>query len=139
MKLAIDTSVIIAALDGGDPDNSSSRKLLLSGKFFVHAHALAEAFSTLTGGRLAVRLSATDAASILRQHVAPRLVVIALDASDLLTAFDESTQRGIRGGAIYDFLHLAAARKAGAAAIYTLDTDDFLGFRLLGDPEVRHP
>jgi hypothetical protein len=36
MKLALDTSVIIAALDGGDPDHAACRKLLLSDQFSIH-------------------------------------------------------------------------------------------------------
>lgn len=139
MKLALDTSVIIAALDGGDPDHAACRKLLLSAKFSVHGHALSETFATLTGGRLAFRLSATDASAILRQQVAPRLTIIMLDEADLLKAYEESTRRGVRGGAIYDYLHLVAARKAGASRFYTLNTTDFMSFQRSGDPVVSHP
>ena len=139
MKLALDTSVIVAALDGEDPDHAACRKLLLSAKFSICTHALSETFATLTGGRLAVRISPENAASILRQQVAPRMVLISLEEMELLKAYDESTRRGIRGGAIYDYLHLAAARKAGAARIYTLNTADFKAFHRSGDPEIRRP
>ena len=139
MKQALDTSVIIAALDGGDPDHAACRKLLLSAKFSIHGHALSEIFATLTGGRLAFRLSAKDAAAILRQQVAPRLSIITLDESDLLRAYEESTNRGIRGGAIYDYLHLTAARKAGASRLYTLNTTDFESFHRSGDPDISRP
>ena len=139
MKLALDTSVIIAALDGGDPDHAACRKLLLSAKFSIHGHAMSETFATLTGGRLAFRLSAADAATILRQQVAPRLSITTLDEADLLKAYEESTRRGIRGGAIYDYLHLAAARKAGASRLYTLNTMDFVSFHRSGDPAISHP
>lgn len=139
MKLALDTSIIVGALDGDDPDHTACRKLLLSAKFSIHSHALSETFATLTGGRLAIRLSAVDAAAILRHQVAPRLAIIPLEEADLLKAYDESTRRGIRGGAIYDYLHLAAARKAGAARLYTLNTADFLAFHRPGDPQVMRP
>lgn len=139
MKLALDTSVIIAALDGGDPDHAACRKLLLSAKFSIHAHALSETFATLTGGRLAFRLSAAAASAILRQQVAPRLSITMLADADLLKAYEESTRRGIRGGAIYDYLHLVAARKAGANRFYTLNTTDFLAFHRSGDPVISHP
>lgn len=99
----------------------------MSGKFVAHGHALTETFSTLTGGALGMRLPATTAAAILRDNLAPRMEIIHL------------TRRGIRGGAIYDYLHLAAARKAGAARLYTLNLSDFLAFHRSGDPEIVHP
>jgi len=76
---------------------------------------------------------------ILRQQVAPRLHLLRLSEADLLDAFDESQRRGVRGGAIYDYLHLVAARKAGAAKLYTLNLDDFKSFHRAGDPEIVSP
>jgi predicted nucleic acid-binding protein len=139
VKAALDSSVIVAALDGEDPDHGACRSLLLSAKFSIHAHALVETFSTLTGGRLAIRLLATDAAALLRRWIAPRMTVTSLSERDLLRAFDESSARGVRGGAIYDYLHLVAARKARASRIYTLNVPDFQAFHRAGDPEISHP
>lgn len=139
MKSSVDCSVIIAALDGVDPDHAACRSLILSEQIFVFTHALSETFSTLTGGRLAIRLSATAAARLLRENVAPRLSSVQLTESELLKAFEDSTRRGIRGGAIYDYLHLVAARKAGAGKLYTLNVTDFRAFHRPGDPEIVHP
>ncbi|HEV7406021.1 MAG TPA: PIN domain-containing protein [Chthoniobacteraceae bacterium] len=139
MKDALDSSILVAALDGEDPDHEACRSLFLSAKYSIHPHALTETFSTLTGGRLALRLPAQQAAALLRQWVAPRLVVTPLDTEDLLTAFDESSARGVRGGAIYDYLHLVAARIARAPVFYTLNISDFRSFHRPGDPEVVHP
>jgi predicted nucleic acid-binding protein len=139
VRAALDSSVIVAAIDGDDPDHAACRRLLLSTKFSIHAHALSETFSTLTGGRLAIRVPAIDAATMLRRWVTPRLTVIALATRDLLRAFDESSARGVRGGAIYDYLHLVAARKARASALYTLNISDFRSFHHPGDPEIVHP
>ena len=47
--------------------------------------------------------------------------------------------RGVRGGAIYDWLHLAAARKAGAEVFYTLNLRDFQALARPGDPLIRIP
>jgi len=47
--------------------------------------------------------------------------------------------RGVRGGAIYDYLHLVAARKSGAKKFYTLNLSDFLSFHRPGDPEILAP
>ena len=111
----------------------------MSARHSIHAHALTETFSILTGGRLGLRIPAVDAASILKDQVAPRLDLEPLNEIDLLTAYGESEARGIRGGAIHDFLHLVAARKAGAKRFYTLNVGDFLSFHRPGDPEIVHP
>lgn len=139
MRDALDSSIIVAALDGEDPDHAACRSLFLSAKFSIRAHAFAVTFATLTGGRLAVRVPATEAATLLRKWVAPRLVVTPLDADDLFRAFDESSARGVRGGAIYDYLHLVAARKARAPVLYTLNISDFRSFHRPGDPQIVHP
>jgi len=41
--------------------------------------------------------------------------------------------------AIYDYLHLVAARKAKAARFYTLNVTNFTAIHRPGDPEIEHP
>ena len=53
MKSAIDSSVIVSAMNGADPDHEACHRVLLEARHSVHNHALSETFSTLTGGRLA--------------------------------------------------------------------------------------
>jgi len=67
------------------------------------------------------------------------VVGIFLSETELLDAYAESESRGVRGGAIYDFLHLVAARKAGADRMETLNTTDFQAFWCPGDPAIAHP
>lgn len=139
MKSAIDSSVIVSAMNGADPDHEACPRVLLEARHSVHTHALSETFSTLTGGQLGLRIPAVDAASLLRNQVSPRLEVISLSESDLLDAYAEPESRGVRAGAIYDYLHLVAARKAGADRFYTLNLSDFRSFHRLGDPEIVLP
>jgi predicted nucleic acid-binding protein len=139
MKSALDSSVIVSALCAGDPDHHACRKVLLASRHSVLSHAFAETFSSLTGGRLGFRVPASDAAGLLRLQIAPKLSSILLDESDLLAAFEEAEMRGVCGGAIYDYLHLIAARKAGAKQFYTLNLSDFLSFHRPGDPEILSP
>ena len=139
MKSALDSSVIVSALCDGNPDHDACRKVLLAGRHSVLAHAFAETFSTLTGGRLGFRLPASAAADLLSKRIVPKLRNITLDADDLLAAFGEAEARGVRGGAIYDYLHLVAARKAGAKRFYTLNLGDFHSFHRPGDPEILSP
>ena len=139
MKSAIDSTVIISALCHSDPSHQDCRKRLLSTSHAVFAHAFTETFSTLTGGRLGFRIPAADAASLLRQQISPKLKSISLDKENLLSAYEEAEARGVRGGAIYDFLHLVAARQAGAKIFYTLNLSDFQAFHRPGDPEIQFP
>lgn len=139
MKTAIDSSVIVSALCEEDPDHKACRKALLSGRPAVFVHAYSETFSTLTGGRLGFRIPAADAATMLRNQIASKLVGTSLEQSDLLQAYEEAESRGVRGGAIHDYLHLVAARKAGAKRIYTLNLSDFQSFHRPGDPEIVMP
>ncbi|MEO8616214.1 MAG: PIN domain-containing protein [Luteolibacter sp.] len=139
MKAALDSSIIVSALCAGDPDHAACRKVLLSDRHSVLAHALTETFSTLTGGRLGFRIPASDAATLLQQQVTPKLRCVLLDADEMLAACEEAEARGVRGGAIYDYLHLVAARKTGAKKFYTLNLSDFLSFHRPGDPEILAP
>ena len=139
MKQALDTSVIVAALDGQDPDHTACRTLLLSAKFAAWSHALTETFSTLTGGRLGIRISPSVAASILREKITPRLAITSLTEAELLDGYENAEARGVRGGAVYDYLHLVAAKKSGASRIYTLNVTDFRAIHRPGDPRIVHP
>ena len=139
MNIVLDTSVIVAALDEADPDHAACRRVLLRDKPGAWSHALSETFSTLTGGRLGFRVAASEAAALLRDFVSPRLTLISLTDLELLDAYGESEHRGVRGGAIYDFLHLVAARKAGARHMHTLNQGDLQSFHRPGAPEIGHP
>jgi predicted nucleic acid-binding protein len=85
MKSALDSSVIMSALCADDPDHQACRKVLLASRHSVLAHAFAETFSTLTGGRLGFRVPASDAAKLLRQQIAPKLSNMKPHASFLKT------------------------------------------------------
>jgi predicted nucleic acid-binding protein len=140
MSRLIDSSVIVAALIANQRSHDEYRALLLGGTaLLAYTHVFAEVFNTLTGSRLGFRVPATDAARMLREQVLPRITVVALSAEEMLDAASQAEPRGVRGGAIFDFLHLVAASKAGAEKLCTLDGNDFLQFHLPGDPEIVHP
>ena len=86
----VDTSVIVAALDETDPDHGACRRVMLAGTTGAWSHALSESFSVLTGGKLGFRLSAPEAAGLLRDFVAPRLELVFLSETELLDAYGES-------------------------------------------------
>jgi predicted nucleic acid-binding protein len=96
-----------------------------------------ESFSILTGGRRGRRLKPAVAARLLEDSVMPYVQPVALDAGATMAALAACEQRGVRGSAVYDWLHLAAARAAGADVFYTLNLRDFQALALPGDPRVE--
>jgi predicted nucleic acid-binding protein len=97
---------------------------------------LLETFSTLTGGKLGVRVAADFAVRMLSESVLPRVTVIELSSSEIIAALGIAQSRGVRGGGVYDYMHLVAAKKANASVIHTLNMDDFMHLRRGDDPEV---
>jgi len=135
----LDTSVIIAAVRSNDPHHEACAKLLLSGEdLATSTHALMECFSVLTGGG-ASRLDPDHAALVLEVNLTKRVQVVSLSPREIFQLLKLSRERGVRGGAIYDFQHLAAARKASAEVLHTLDVSDFRAFARPGDPRIEKP
>jgi predicted nucleic acid-binding protein len=137
VNLLLDTSVVIASLDSDEPQHAACDRLLAQGGHKLFAHGLAETFSILTGGRHARRLRPALAAQLIEDSVLPFVHLVHLTGKETMTAIADSERRGARGGAIYDLLHLAAARKAGVDAVVTLDVRDFQGLAKAGDPVIR--
>ena len=135
----LDSTVLVASLDADEPQHEASARLLTAGPHHVYSHALAETFSALTGGRLNRRLPPHLAASIIQKSILPYTAVQSLSPKELMAALQDCEKRGVRGGAVYDWLHLAAARKAGADRFYTLNLRDFQALARPGDPLVCAP
>jgi predicted nucleic acid-binding protein len=87
-------------------------------------HTLAECFSALTAGGLAVRLDA-DAAAQMLDNLAADLEFVELTPPEVLSALKKARKRGVRGGRVHDYLHAVAADKSGAVHLLTLDEHDF--------------
>lgn len=137
--MLFDSSVLVAALLSDEDRHAECLALLLEGQGAIYSHALMETFTTLTGGKLGRKISADFAAQLLSQTVRPRVQIIELTADELLEALRQARLHGVRGGAVYDYAHLVAARKAGAKMIYTLNISDFQSLHRGGDPEIRCP
>ena len=106
---------------------------------WVCSHALFECFSILTGGRLSVRLSAQDATALIDANIFQRMTVVTLTPRESMRILSQCESLGIRGGGIYDCLHLAAARKASADEIFTLNVRHFVAFAPDLAVRVREP
>lgn len=136
---AIDTSVLVAAIVESEPFHRECRRLVVNGGHQFLAHGLAETFTTLTGGGKPYRMPPDAACALIEEDYVPDLKITSLTPPETLRAMRECKHRGVRGGAIYDFLHLVAARKVKAARLYTLNVSHFSAFHRAGDPEVIHP
>lgn len=135
----IDTSVLVAAVVASEPHHAVCGRLLDVGDVGFYIHGLAEFFSTLTGGRKAFRLSPQQAVELLEADYVPLLQITTLTAAETLRGMRECHSRGVQGGAIFDYLHLVAARKGKAERLYTLNVSNFRAFHRDGDPEIRSP
>jgi predicted nucleic acid-binding protein len=76
---------------------------------------------------------------LIEDSVLPYVELVHLTGNETMKAIVDSERRGVRGGAIYDLLQLAAARKAGAEALVTLDVRDVQALAKAGDPAIRTP
>lgn len=140
MTVFLDTSVILASLDPDESAHESCDALLAQGGHGIYVQALAECFSILTGGRSTRRIDAGVATQLLKESVLPFIKTsVTLTGKEVMTALAGARERGVRGGAVYDYLHLTAAKKAGAAKMVTLDCRNFLALSKPGDPRIEAP
>lgn len=138
MTLYLDSSVLVAALVEDEPSHEACLQALRRRNLVAWTHALTETFATLTGGRLGVRVSPTVAAQLIGSLV-PRLHLFELTADEVVEAINKAESVGARGGAMYDYLHLVAARKSAATALYTLNARHFAALARSGDPKIEVP
>jgi predicted nucleic acid-binding protein len=121
MKRYWDASALIDALH----DSRVEQKALEADQW-TRAHALAETFATLTGGKLGFRYLPDDAAALIRE-LAQAMNFVELDAAETLAAMDIAQQLGVRGGRVHDWLHARAAQKAKVTELLTDNLSDFAG------------
>ena len=107
---AVDTSVAIAALDGGHVAHQVCRDMVIARRPCLAGHAAFETFSVLTRlpGQLAV--DAPIALDVIERLFPERCWIDGAEAQGLLRRCGTI---GIRGGAVYDALVGEAARAAG--------------------------
>jgi len=121
-----DTTVLVAAMVEDETRHEACAQALEAADHgHAAAHSIAECYATLTGGRLGVQLSAADAARLVRHNLHERLSLVTLSAAEYFKLLDQAGPAGARGGAVYDLLLLACARKAKAERIYTLNERHF--------------
>jgi predicted nucleic acid-binding protein len=106
-------------------------------KLVLAAHSLAEAFSVLTRLPEPHRLRSDDALALIEANWGETRLV-ALAATDYRATLRRCRDAGIGGGAAFDALIAACARKARVATLVTWDVEGFERF-LEDEPAVRAP
>ena len=118
----LDTGIMVGAVLKSHPEHALCLSALEDSKHpFTNAHALAEAFATLTGFYQVPTQVAAELTLGLRDSVD----VEALALPDYETAIREARSRRVMGGGIYDSLHATFARRKKADIIVTRNPSHF--------------
>ena len=129
-RTALDTSVLVAALERGHEHHEIARPYLRDAHngtcaLIVSAHALAETFSTLTALPLSPRISPRKALRIIEESVLAVAEAVPLDGDDYRAVLARLADLDLASGAVYDALHVRAAEKARADELVTFNGRDF--------------
>ncbi len=137
-RIAIDTSVIVAALLGWHEAHGPALKALQHAferaRLVVPGPALVEAYAVMTRLPSPHRLSPADSLVLLEETFENAALVITLTAAELWRFLRSLPVGTVAGGGSYDAHILACADKANAAVLLTLNERDFLA---LGHPKME--
>jgi toxin FitB len=138
----LDTSCLVAAVCAWHRHHDATRREIerrdaAGEKLVLAAHSLAEAFSVLTRLPEPHRLRPDDALALIEANWGETRLV-ALAATDYRATLRRCRDAGIGGGAVYDALIAASARKARVATLVTWDVEGFERF-LEDELAVRAP
>jgi predicted nucleic acid-binding protein len=117
----LDTSVLIAITQVSHERHELSLELwgkCRQDRAFVSTHTLAEIYNTLTALPPALRLASRNDL-LAGEAFLQRLTAIALSPDEYMETLRRTASLGLRGGIVYDAIHLACARKIAAKRIYT--------------------
>jgi len=141
-RYLLDTSCLVAAVSPWHQHHAATRKELerrhaAGDTPVLAAHGLAEAYSVLTRLPEPHRLRPEDALGLIEANWSKaRLVTLA--AAEYWQVLRRCREAVIAGGAVYDALIAACARKARVGTVLTWDTSAFERF-LEDEPAVKMP
>ncbi len=128
MKAFLDTSVLVAVFYGDHEHHAPSLDLFLrfgASHAGCSAHSLAEVYATLTAMPGKRRVGG-DTALLFLADIREKLTIVSLDAQEYFQMLEAAALANLVSGAIYDALIGHCALKAGAEALFTWNTRDFL-------------
>lgn len=124
MSSLFDTSVLLASLLRAHPHHERAMSVVdpvRSGQAegFVAVHGLLELYAVLTRLRVSPRIGPEAAQRMIRDDLLATSEIVALTGREYRRLIDALADLSIAGGATYDALQAACARKAGVARLYT--------------------
>ncbi len=130
MKILLDTSVVVAALLPGHQSHQTAVPWLSRAKsgafeFIFSAHSLAELYAVLTRIPISPSISPQVAGKLIQENIVPAAALVAIHADDYLALLKGLIEKGLTGGAVYDAVIAAAARRAEVDMLVTLNVGHF--------------
>ena len=123
MKRFLDSSVLVESCLSQSPRFAAADALVNASDTCTSAHALAEAYATMSGDAR-LRIAPADAARMV-EDLSKALSIEVLPAAAYQPLISAAPGNGIRGGMIYDALHAQTARNSGCQEVYTLNVSHF--------------
>jgi predicted nucleic acid-binding protein len=123
MKRFLDSSVLVESCLSASPKYHAADALVNDDHATTSAHALAEAYATLSGDAR-LRIAPADAAAMV-EDLAKRLDVQSMSVSEYRKMIGSAPAKGVRGGGINDALHAQTARLCHCTEIHTLNVGHF--------------
>lgn len=130
MRGLFDTSVLVASLVAKHPHHTraiSAVADVLRGRAAgcVAAHGLAETYAVLTSLPVTPRIGPETAHRMVADNILAHFETVALTAREYAAVVASIAEQGTIGGATYDAIHAACARKGRADRLYTFNTTHF--------------
>ena len=141
MKVAFDTSVIVAAVIEDHPHHARASWWLRTRRKLERVaswHAYGEAWAVLTALPMEPRVTGEVAAAVL-ERVRRSIVFLPPRTTTYPTAIMRCNARALRSGAVYDALHLVTAEGEAADFFLTFNVDDFTRLGEPGGPRIVAP
>ena len=123
MRCFLDASILVEACLAQSPKFTAADALVRAGDRVTSAHALAEAYATLSGDAR-LKISPRDAAQMVGD-LAHSIQVHALTTQQYIALIKAAPAASIRGGSFFDAIHAQAARETHCDEIHTLNVRHF--------------
>jgi predicted nucleic acid-binding protein len=139
-KILLDTSVVLAALIKNHIHFKAAFAwihAIQQNKYagYVSSHTLAELYSNLSQVYYEPVVPPDMAVDIIEKSVMETLKPVDLSIKDYRLALRRVGKLGLRGGVVYDSIHLQAAIKQDISLLLTINEKDFK--RLVGSSEIK--
>jgi predicted nucleic acid-binding protein len=129
VNVYLDTNVVVAdAVEEHDGHHRAASLIQEAHRrrwtLFISTHGLAEVYAVLTGAPFSRRIAPAEAWLIVQENILQLFEIQSLSRADYTDVARNCAALGFAEGAIFDALHIHAARKAHCARIYTFDAGD---------------